>query len=117
MGAALLTVAALVGLIAALYEYLTPLTGVTGTLGALIVVVACGLLALAGLILMVASSGRGFWRTLTVLGIVGTFTAALFLHAWIVAGTMVAALVGVLLDMGLARFRDHDRHQSGALPS
>lgn len=101
MGAIVLFVAALAGLVIALYGYFTPLTGVDGTLGALVVILATIILAVLALVLM-AVTGRGArnaLRVLILLGLVGTFFAGLLLHLWGIGAAMVVGLAGLLLDM------------------
>lgn len=95
-GAGLIVLAGLVGAAIALYLFLTPLTGVTGTVGALVVLAACLLVALGGLLML--ATGGAVWRWLTVLGIIGTALAAFFLHGWWIMLAMLVALVGVVLD-------------------
>lgn len=100
-GAILLLLASLVGLALALYAYFTPLTGVNGTLGALVVILACIVLAILALGLA-AVPGRGIriaLRVLALLGLAGTFCAGLLLHQWWIAVAMVVGLVGLIIDM------------------
>ncbi|SFE54238.1 hypothetical protein [Roseivivax sediminis] len=96
LGATVTALAALAGAGLALYLYLTPLTGVTGTIGALIVVVAALLVALGAI--LIATTGHPVWRWLTILGIIGTAIAAAFLHGWWIVVAMIVALVGIVLD-------------------
>lgn len=101
MGAIVLFVASLVGFALALYAYFTPLTGVNGTPGALVVTLACVLLALLSLALG-AAKGRGALTTLRVLillGLAGTGFAALLLHQWWITVAMVVGLIGLVIDM------------------
>ena len=95
-GAGIILLAGLAGAAIALYLFLTPLSGVTGTIGALIVLAACLAVALGGLLMM--TTGGAVWRWLTVLGILGTALAAFFLHGWWIMLAMLVALVGVVLD-------------------
>lgn len=100
-GAIVLFVASLAGFAIALYAYITPLTGVNDTLGALIVILATIILAILALVLM-AVTGRGArnaLRVLILLGLVGTFFAGLLLHQWWIGVAMVVGLVGLILDM------------------
>lgn len=100
-GAILLLIASLAGLAVALYAYFTPLTGVTGTLGALVAIVAC--IALAVLALLLATvEGRGIsiaLRILILIGLGGTFFAAMLLHQWWIGVAMVVGLIGLVLDL------------------
>lgn len=101
-GILLLLLAAVVGFVLALYAYFTPLTGVTGTLGALVVIAANVIVAVLALILR-ASNGRGariFWGIVTLLGLVGTGFAALLLHQWWITAAMVVGLVGLIASIG-----------------
>lgn len=101
VGAIIVLIVSLAGLAIALYAYFTPLTGVTGTLGALIAIVACLALAVLALLLAVVK-GRGAsiaLRVLTLIGLAGTFFAAMLLHQWWVCVAMVIGLIGLILDM------------------
>jgi quinoprotein glucose dehydrogenase len=97
---ATLAVAALVGLGIALFHYLAPMTGVTGTIGALLVVGTSVLLSLFGLVLLWKQSGgiARLVRILAVLAALGTLVAAWLLHEfWLLAVTGVA-LLAVAID-------------------
>lgn len=87
------------------YFYLTPLTGVNGTAGALLVVVSSLLMVMAGLVLYLVPSGTFplLVRVLTVLGTLGTLTAAWFLHEFWLMAAMAIALLGVILDFVSAK--------------
>lgn len=97
---AALTVASLVGLAIALFNYLAPLTGVTRTIGALAAVGACVLLALVGLVLLFRRAGgvAGLMRVLGVVGALGTLVAAWLLHEFWLVAAMVVALLAVAFD-------------------
>ncbi|WP_085917940.1 hypothetical protein [Halomonas sp. CSM-2] len=100
-GAIVLLIASLAGLAVALYAYFTPLTGVTGTLGALVAIVACIALAILAL-LLAAARGRGasvILRVLILIGLGGTFFAAMLLHQWWIGVAMVVGLIGLVLDL------------------
>lgn len=100
-GTALFLLASAVGLAAAVYGYATPLTGITGSLGALVVICSSAALVLAGVLLLVLRS-RGLrvtFEVLALLGIVGTAAAAWFLHSWILVGAMAVALVALVVAM------------------
>lgn len=100
LGAIVLLIASLAGLVIALYAYFTPLTGVTGTLGALVAIVACIALAVLAIILAVIK-GRGTsiaLRLLILLGLAGTFFAGMLLHQWLICVAMVVGLSGVIID-------------------
>ncbi|MFG6666829.1 hypothetical protein ACGK9R_06940 [Halomonas sp. HNIBRBA4712] len=100
LGAGVLLLSALAGLFIALYAYFTPLTGVTGTLGALVAILACLVLAAAALGLFKLSPGAGLnvLRGLILLGLAGTFFAALLLHQWLLCAAMVIGLIGWIID-------------------
>jgi hypothetical protein len=94
----LVILAALVGLGISLYGYLTPLTGITGSFGALLVCVASAALILDGLFLWrVRRGAHTFWLVLGFLGASCTLVAAYFLHAWFLMGAMVIILIGLLI--------------------
>ncbi|RUO31528.1 hypothetical protein CWE12_00550 [Aliidiomarina sedimenti] len=100
-GAMLLILASLLGVGISLYYYLVPMTGVTGTAGALLVVVSSLVLTLCGIILL--KVGRGTLaitvRVVVLLGALGTIAAAWFLHEFWLVAVMVVALVGVIIDV------------------
>ncbi|WP_111430340.1 hypothetical protein [Rhodobacteraceae bacterium DSL-40] len=98
--AVLFLVSALAGLGISLYLYLVPLTGVTGSFGAMLVAVACGLLAIAGLVMIFEPAGEAatLFRFLGFIGAACTAAAAWFLHSPWLLGAMIAALVFVLFD-------------------
>ncbi|MBE3639803.1 hypothetical protein ICN82_16495 [Mangrovicoccus sp. HB182678] len=101
MGAVLICAGGLAGAIIAAYAYIAPLTGVTGTPGALLVIVTSVLVLLGGLIVaLIASRGiRNLFRVLLCLGILGTAAAAAFLHEWVLIAAMAVALVGLVMDI------------------
>ncbi|WP_299257640.1 hypothetical protein [uncultured Kushneria sp.] len=109
-GAMVVLIASAVGIAIALYAYLTPLTGVNGTLGALVVIVTCAILVALGLGLALCH-GRGLHNLLRVVVfafIVGTAFAALLLHLWWLAIAMAVALVGLMIDI----FRPSPAHRT-----
>ena len=89
------------GAAVALWNLLAPLTGVTGTPGALLVVATSLLVAGAGLVIGLMRPGgwRGALRILTALGILGTAAAAWFLHEWWLIAAMGVALLGLIVDL------------------
>lgn len=111
-GAFLLVAAAVAALAISVYNYLTPLTGINGSLGALIVCIASAALIVDGIGLLVARHrlARGIWYVLGFLGAVLTLLAAAFLHAWLLALAMVVVLAG--LTMSLSR-RSHNASKRG----
>jgi quinoprotein glucose dehydrogenase len=99
MAPAAVTLASLVGLGIALFHYLTPMTGVTGTLGAMIVVGSSLLVALAGAVLWFGDSGTTA-RIVRVVGWVlalGTIAAGWLLHEFWLVVAMVVALVATTM--------------------
>lgn len=79
----------------ALWGYTAPLTGITGSPGALLVVLSSLLLALDAAVLLAISPGalRATVVVLGLLGALGTLVAAWFLHAWwLMAAVAVFAL-------------------------
>ncbi|RUR42482.1 hypothetical protein [Vreelandella populi] len=101
LGGWILFLAALAGVAISLYAYLTPLTGVTGTLGALAAILGCAILAGAALALFKLQRGAGLiiLRVLILLGLAGTFFAAILLHQWLLAAVLVIGLVGLVIDV------------------
>jgi hypothetical protein len=99
--AAFFLAAAVVGLGISLYLYFMPLTGVTQSLGALLVCVSCGLLALAAVVLIVrpVSTLSDIFRGLAFLGAIGTLVAAWFLHATWLLVAMAFATILLIIDM------------------
>lgn len=111
-GAIVLFVASLAGFAIALYAYITPLTGVTDTVGALVTILACAALAVMALILP-ALKGRGArnaLRVLILLGLAGTGFAGLLLHQWWITVAMLVGLVGLVLDMALSTRTQRPAH-------
>jgi len=100
-GTILIVLAGLVSAILALYAYLTPLSGVTGTFGPLIVIGAALLIAVAALV-MPKEGGRG-WRitlgVLILLGLLGTAFAGVLLHRWFIPIALAVGLIGLILEM------------------
>ncbi|OHV08840.1 hypothetical protein [Kushneria phosphatilytica] len=112
LGAIVLLVASLVGLAIALYAYFAPLTGVTGTLGALIVILVNIALAVGALVLA-AVNNRGvriLLRILILLALGGNFFASLLLHQWWICIAMVVGLVGLILDMTRSNSANRPAH-------
>ncbi len=97
----LLLVSAVTGFLLALHAYVTPLTGVTGTLGALTVIVACAALGMMAASLRTATSQtlRIVLRMLIGLALAGTCFAALMLHEWWLCVAMGVGVVGLVLDL------------------
>ncbi|WP_342594062.1 hypothetical protein AAGT95_13170 [Salinicola lusitanus] len=100
-GIIVMLLGSLAGLAVALYAYFTPLTGVNGSLGALVVILSTIALAILTLVLAPLShrSGRVALRVLILLDLVGTGFAGLLLHQWWLTAAMVVGLIGLLLEM------------------
>jgi len=99
-GAWIIVTAALGGLVVSVFNFFNPESGITGTAGALLVIVSTALLVLFGWLM----SGHG-WRsgffpafiTLSaILDIAGTAFAAYLLHSWTLLCLMLIALLGWL---------------------
>ncbi len=101
IGILLLLAAAAVGLIAAAYGYSAPLTGVTGSIGAGLVIVLSLVLGLAALVLPALTSKglRYLLVSLIVLGLIGTGFAGFLLHQWLIPVAMAVGLVGIVMEM------------------
>jgi hypothetical protein len=112
-GAALLLLGALAGVLAGLYAYFTPLTGVTGTLGARWAIVAAAAIALMAVPLarLGPGAGRIAWRIALLILLVGNGLAGALLHEWGLLGAMAAGLAGLALETlrpaGRAGKQDH----------
>jgi len=104
--------AAIVGIAISAYNFLTPLTGINGTPGAMLVIISSLLLAIDALILWFGPPRALFWTlwVLGILGALGTFAAAWFLHAgWLMAASAVvlAGLLVTLLPAQTASIKGH----------
>ena len=93
-GALILTLMALIALVLTGWRYLTPLSGVTGAGGALLAIVGCAALVVAGLVLAVARPGgvRTLFLGLSWLGLLLTLAAVLFLHGFWSAIALIFAI-------------------------
>ncbi len=102
-GAALMIVAALVGAAIAIWSYFDRSSGISGSAGALLVIVASLLLALDALLLFFLPPGglRATFVTLGFLGATGTFVAAWFLHAWWLMGAMVVFVIALIAALAV----------------
>jgi hypothetical protein len=102
MGICLILAAGVGAFALSLYEYLTPLTGINGSFGALLVCAASLALVVDGICLGVSKGRRArlLWLVLGLLGIIGTFVAGYFLHLPVLMGLMVAVMIGVALNLG-----------------
>ncbi len=109
----LLLVASAVGCALAVFAYVTPLTGVNGSLGALIVIGACVALAIGAFGL--AFVEHGVWHillwVLLLFGLIGTAVAGLFLHRWWIAVALGVGLIGLVIDLTLFRRPARNRRE------
>ena len=101
-GAWLVAVASLLGLLLALYGYLTPHDGISFTPGALLVVVSTALILAASVLL----GFRGLPRwvivvldVLLLLGLLGTALAAWFLQTYILVALMFVGVIGWIVHL------------------
>ncbi|XUM24287.1 hypothetical protein ACRAVF_14435 [Bradyrhizobium oligotrophicum S58] len=101
LGPIIVIVAAAAGTLLGLYDYLAPLTGVTGAPGVLLVIGSSLALVADAFILWFGGRGLLFWVfwSLGLLGALGTITAACFLHAWWLAAATVVALAGLIVTL------------------
>jgi len=97
-GAGLTLTAGLLGAAAAIYDYVTPATGIDHTGGVILVLASCLLMALAAVGVLAIRPGvlTGILVFLIVLDILGTGTAAWFLESKLVMTAMVIAAAGIL---------------------
>jgi hypothetical protein len=103
LGPITVLVAATAGTLLSLYYYLAPLTGVTGTPGALIVIGSSLALVFDAFVLWFLGRGLlfGVFWVLGLLGALGTLTAASFLHAWWLSVATVVVLVGLIVTLAV----------------
>jgi quinoprotein glucose dehydrogenase len=104
-----LPLAALVGLVIALFDYFWTGNGIHGTGGVIVVIVST-------LVLLVLAAALAHWPTMSrgtrgvllfllLVDIAGTALAAYMLRAWWLLAAMAVALVGWLIDLALPRAR------------
>jgi hypothetical protein len=101
LGPIIVLVAAAAGTLLGLYYYLTPLTGITGAPGVLLVIASSLALVVDAFILWFGGRGWlfGLFWTLGLLGALGTIIAAWFLHAWWLAAATVFVFVGLIVTL------------------
>lgn len=101
----LIVLGGLAGAGVAIWNFLTPLTGVTGTFGAGLVIASSVLIALAGLAIQMTRPGglRITLRVLVGLGLLGTVAAGYFLHEWWLIAAMGVVLIGLIYDVASSR--------------
>lgn len=103
-GVGLWLMAGLLGAAAALYDYLTPATGIDHTAGVVLVLTSCILMALAAVAVLAIGPGilTKILTFLIFLDILGTGTAAWFLESRLMMTAMTIAALGLLF-----RFTNH----------
>ena len=99
-GVIVLFIGTIMSLVAALYGYFAPLTGVNATLGALLTIVVSVVLIVFGLALARAGSrgARVAWRCVILVGLVGNAFAGALLHEWWLCLGMLIGVVGLVID-------------------
>ena len=99
-GVIVLFIGTIMSLVAALYGYFAPLTGVNATLGALLTIVISVVLIVFGLALARAGSrgARVAWRCVILVGLVGNAFAGALLHEWWLCLGMLMGAVGLVID-------------------
>ncbi len=99
-GATILMLGAVIALSVTTYRYFTPLSGITGAGGALVVMLAQFALIMAAAALIVAQgpTARRALLILSWLGVILTLVGTLFLHGWISGAFLVLAGVGVVMQ-------------------
>ena len=107
-GAGLMLIAGLLGATAALYDYVTPATGIDHTGGVVLVLMSCILMLLAAYAVLAMRPGAltSVLVFLIFLDILGTGTAAWFLESGLVMAAMAIAAVGffsLAYNRGVAR--------------
>lgn len=98
-GGYLLAFGAAVALGITTWRYFTPLSGVTGTPGALLTMFGEAALLLAGVAIswMSGGTGRAIFIVLAWLGIILTGFAAYLLHGWWALTALAVALIGLAI--------------------
>jgi hypothetical protein len=101
MGIVILLISAVIGLLVSLYAYFTPLSGVTGTPGALLAIaVTIAILMLGGALTRLPTGGRriaGYVALIVLLA--GNCFAGALLHEWVLSAAMAVGFVGLLIDL------------------
>lgn len=100
LGANIVIITALVALGITAWRFFTPLSGVTGSGGAIVTMLAALVLLIVGVLLTKTGPGgaRNFFLFLGWAGVIGTFFAALLLHGWWTAAVLVVCAVGVVIE-------------------
>jgi drug/metabolite transporter (DMT)-like permease len=101
----LMVLGGLAGAAVAVWNFVTPLTGVTGTFGAGLVIASSVLIVLAAILIQLSEPGG--WRTtlrvLVALGVIGTAAAGYFLHEWWLIAAMAVTAIGLIYDIASSR--------------
>jgi drug/metabolite transporter (DMT)-like permease len=96
-GCGLLLIGAVVALVLTTYRYFTPLSGITGTSGALLAMFGAASLIAGAIALMALRRGglRVVFLVLSWLGVLLTLLAAALLHGWGASLALIVSLAGV----------------------
>ena len=88
--------ASITGLVIALYDYVTPATGINQSGGVFLVIVSMGLMLCASLVVALLGSGlvANILLLLILLDIAGTATAGYFLESPMLVGAVLIAAIG-----------------------
>ncbi|WP_321338359.1 hypothetical protein [uncultured Cohaesibacter sp.] len=99
-GPLLLIASAAAGLVITLYHYMAPLTGVTETIGAGLVVFSTSIMLVAAIVHPILPSGvmRKTVMFLILVDAVCSIAAGYFLHEWLLIVAMVVALIGAMIS-------------------
>lgn len=89
-------------------RYLIPLSGITGTAGALVTMFGEAALVVAGfaIALMARGAGRITFLVLAWIGIALTLFAAVLLHGWWTVAALVLALIGLVIGTFIGGYRE-----------
>ena len=100
LGAYLMIMTALVALAMTAWRFFTPLTGVTGSGGAMTTMLAELVLIILGVLLVKTGAGglRNFVLFLSWAGAIGTIFAASLLHGWWTVAVLVIFALGVVTE-------------------
>ncbi len=98
-GPLLLILGAAIGLVITIYYFITPLTGVNGSIGAGLVVFSTAIMLVAALIHPILPSGmvRATLKFLILMDVICTIAAGYFLHEWLLIAAMIIALAGAAM--------------------
>lgn len=102
IGLWLIVLASLLGLAVAGYDYVTPMTGINGSAGVVVVLIALGLMLVSALVLALFLRRGWLHRVLSFLvflDILCTGAAAWFLESNVLLALMVLALVGFVIRL------------------